>query len=194
RCTRLPLETQGCEGQLLEGLLDKRVHSPLFKEVLQARLLPIRPIAMLDEHPEHGSGHGDRLVGTEEQPRASAEIAVPGDASELDTKIDARWNCAAFWHADGEEADVVGIDGGRDRSTAVERDVELARQAVEVAVIQDVVVQRPRVGTDVDQLVTIKSRCRRGGDVPDVVCTRTARRQTEFLHARQNIDDVAGPK
>ena len=50
-----------------------------------------------------------------------------------------------------------GGDGGAvgkgDAPAAVEGDIELARQAVELAVVQDVVMHRPAIRGDVEQLV-----------------------------------------
>ena len=66
------------------------------------------------------------------------------------------------------------------RPGAVERDVELARQAVQRALVEDVVVPGPRVGPRVEQLLRIDAGGRRAGDVADVVGAGAARAQAEI--------------
>ena len=50
----------------------------------------------------------------------------------------------AFGDAHGDEADVVGVGDDADGAAVVEGDVELARQAVHVARVQDVVIAARR--------------------------------------------------
>ena len=89
------------------------------------------------------------------------EIPVPGDAAEREAKPDARLDGRARQHLDGLEADVVGVLQHRNDAAAVERDVELARQAVERALVEDVEVPFARVGAGIDQLLRIDAGGRR---------------------------------
>ena len=82
-----------------------------------------------------------------------------------------------------------GIDAG-----AVERDVELARQAVKRALVEDVEVPFARVGPGVDQFLRIDAGGRRAGDVADVVGARAARAQPEVLHAFDHGDGISSPR
>ena len=64
------------------------------------------------------------------------EVAMAGDAAETQRKVDAGRNTEPVRHAHRAESDVVGVLQHRDASAAVEGDVELARQAVELAVFR----------------------------------------------------------
>ena len=81
------------------------------------------------------------------------EIPVAGDAAEREAEPDARLDAVPVDHLDGLKADVVGVLQHRDDAAAVEADVELARQAVERAVVEDVVVPLARIGPRVDQFL-----------------------------------------
>ena len=99
--------------------------------------------------------------------------------------------CAeAVLHLDRLEADVVGVLQHRDGAGAVEGDVELARQAVERALVEDVEVPFARVGPGVDQLLRVDAGGRRAGDVADVVGARAARAKAEVLDRFQQGDRV----
>ena len=93
-------------------------------------------------------------------------------------------------HLDRLEADVVGILQHRDDAAAVEADIELARQAVERAIVQDVEVPFARVRPRVDQFLRIDAGGRRAGDVADVVGARAARAQAEILDRLDHVDGV----
>ena len=96
----------------------------------------------------------------------------------------------AVIHADGLEADVVGVLQHGDGAGAVEGDVEFARQAVERAVVENVKMPFARVGSRVDQLLRIDACGRRAGDVADVVGAGAARAQTEILDRLDHGDGV----
>ena len=68
---------------------------------------------------------------------------------------------------------------------AVEGNIELARQAVERALIEDVEVPFPRVRTGVDQLLRVDAGGRCAGDVADVVGAGAARTQPQVLNLFQ---------
>src|SRR6202012_1760815 len=79
------------------------------------------------------------------------------------------------------EGDVVGVLQHRDRAGAVERDVELARQAVKGTLVENVEMPFAGIGPRVDQLARIDAGGRRAGDVADVVGAGAARAQAEIL-------------
>ena len=120
----------------------------------------------------------------------AGEILVPGDAAEHQAEPDARLDAVALLDRDGLEADVVGVLQHRNRAAAVEGDVELARQAVERAVVEDVEVPFARVGARVDQLLRIDAGGRGAGDVADVVGAGAARAQAEVLDRLDHGDRV----
>ena len=96
----------------------------------------------------------------------------------------------AVLHLDRLEADVVGVLQRRDDAAAVERDVELARQAVERALVEDVEMPFARVRPRVDQLLRIDAGGRRAGDVADVVGAGAARAEPEVLDRLHHGDGV----
>ena len=98
---------------------------------------------------------------------------MPGDAAEHQTEPDAGLDAEAVLHLDRLEADVVGVLQHRNDAAAVEADVELARQAVERAVVEDVEVPFARIGPRVDQLLRVDAGGRRAGDVADIVGARS---------------------
>ena len=73
---------------------------------------------------------------------------------------------------------------------AVETDIELARQAVERAVVENVEVPFARIGAGVDQFLRIDAGGRRAGDVADIVGAGAARAQTEILDRLDHGDGV----
>src|SRR5512143_78633 len=76
--------------------------------------------------------------------------------------------------ADCLEADVVRFFDYA--ATAIEGDIELARQAIERAIVEDVMMPLPRVGPGVDQLVAVDAGDRTAGDVADIGRRRRGRR------------------
>lgn len=82
-------------------------------------------------------------------------------------------------HAAGHEPDVIRIRHRVHRAAALEGDVELARQVVELAVIENVVVQRVREGPRVQQFARVEAGSGRRGDVADVVHAAALRREPE---------------
>ena len=99
-------------------------------------------------------------VGWSRDAGVAREILMSGNAAErrAGTRRPAGPPAPSF-DRDGLKADVVGILQRRDAAAAVECDIELARQPVERAIVEDVVVPCPGVRARVDQLV--RDRCRR---------------------------------
>ena len=75
-----------------------------------------------------------------------------------------------FCDLHGDEADVVGVGDHADGAAIVEGDIEFARQAVQVARVEDVVVQCFGERGYVVKLGRIDTGDGRGSDVADVVC------------------------
>ena len=117
---------------------------------------------------------------------------MPGEPAQAEPEPDAGRQAEAVVHLHGLEADVVGVLQHRDDAGAVEADVELARQAVERAVVEDVEVPLARIGARVDQFLRVDAGGRPAGDVADIVGAGTARAQAEVLHRLDHGDRVLG--
>src|SRR5207302_5125128 len=88
------------------------------------------------------------------------------------------------------KADIVGVFQHRDDAAAVEADIELARNAVERAVVENVEVPFARVGPRVDQLLRVDTGGRRTSDIADVVGAGAARAQAEIQNSFDHGDCV----
>ena len=183
RARQLPAEL------LLDGG-EEFLEAPGIEHVFQPRLVAVGAVAVLDEHAHHGVGDFRRVLRLHDHAGVAREVAMSGDAAEREAEPDARLDAVAVDHLDRLEADVVGVLQHRNDAAAVEADIELARQAVERAVVQDVEVPFARVGPRVDQLLRIDARRRRAGHVADVVGAGAARPQSEALDALDHLDGV----
>ena len=114
----------------------------------------------------------------------------PSQQPEPDAGLDPE----AVLHHDRLEADIVGVFQHRDGAAAVEGDIELARQAVERAVVEDVEVPFARIGARVDELLRIDAGRRRAGDVADIVGAGAARTEPEILDRLDHRDGVAAAR
>jgi hypothetical protein len=94
---------------------------------------------------------------------------MPGQPAEQHAEIDALRHRLAGPDPDRGEADVVGVFQHADPPAAVEGDVEFARRAVQLTVVQDVVIERASQRPDIDQLLRIDAGERAAGQVADVV-------------------------
>ena len=122
------------------------VEAPRVDHVFQARLGAVGAVAVVDEHAHDRVGHLGGIGWRHDDAGGAREVLVAGDAAYAQAIPDARRHGRALGHRHGGEADVVGLLERRDRAATVEADVELARQAAERAVIEDVEVPAPRVG------------------------------------------------
>src|SRR5260370_31715834 len=113
-------------------------------------------------------------MGAEEQAAVAGELLVAGDAAEQDAEVDAGGYVVAFGYADGDEADVVGVGYDADGAAVVEGHVELAGETVEVARVEDVVVEGLGQWGDVIELGWGEAGDGRGGDVTAGVRDRAA--------------------
>jgi hypothetical protein len=170
------------EGKMLLGFRHEGIDAHAVEHVFEPRLLAIGAIAMIDEDANERERDRCALLRPQQQPRVAGEIAVAGNAAEQHAEIDSGRNRLTLAHRNRREPDVVRVLEHRDAAAAVERNVELAGQAVEFAMLKDRVVQvateRPRV----DQFVGIDARGRAAGDVADVVGAGAARRQAHILN------------
>src|SRR6266851_88306 len=180
------------EGEALLGLFEELVYSPFVYEVFEAGFLAVGAVSVFGEDADHGGGYGYGLIGAEEQAAVGGELLVAGDAAEQDAEVDAGGHVVAFGDANGDEADVVGVGYDADGAAVVEGDVELAGEAVEVARVEDVVVEGFGQWGDVVEFGWVEARDGRGGDVADVVCAGAAGGHAEGLNRREDADDVFG--
>ena len=114
---------------------------------------------------------------------------MSGDAPNPQTEPHTSIDTSALVHPHGREGNVVGVLQHGDGTAPIEADVELARQPVERAVVEDVVVPGLGIGTGVDQLLRVYAGCGRAGDVADVVGARPFGGDAE---ARQPLDQGNG--
>jgi hypothetical protein len=152
------------------------------EHVFQPRLVAVGTVAVLDEDAHDGVGNSGRLLRLDDNTGVLCEILVTGDAAEAEAEPDPGLDAEAVLHLDRRESDVVGLLEHGDPAGAVEGDVELARQAIQRAVVQDVVVPLARIRPRVDQLLRIDARRRRSRHVADVVGAGAARAQAEVLN------------
>ena len=116
--------------QAILGFSDEFLHAPTINEVLQACFLAIGPVAVIHKDADHRSRYRNGLVRRCQQPCVLRKLPVPGDAAQKNTKVDAGRNAGSLADTHGLETDIVGICQHADRTTAVKRNVKLARQFV----------------------------------------------------------------
>ncbi len=178
-----------------ELLLDQRQHlveTQSVDDVFESCLGAVGTVAMIDEYAHDGVGHLGGVGGLDHHAGLAREVLVPGNAADDQPKPHAGCDLAAVLHLDRLEADVVGVLEHGNDAAAVEADIELARQAVERALVEDVEMPFARVGPRVDQLLRIDARRRRARDVANIVGARAARAQPELLHRLDHGDGVLG--
>ena len=123
-------------------------------------------------------------------PVSRAKSLWPVMPPSIEPEPDARLDAEAVLHLDGLEADVVGVLQHRDDAAAVEADVELARNAVERTVVENVEMPFARIRARVEQFLRIDAGGRRAGDVADIVGAGAARAQAEILDRLDHRDRV----
>src|SRR5205807_1138780 len=130
-----------CHGVRRIVPLPWRLAMPAIERILQARTLAVGAIAFVDEDPHDRHSHRNALLGRDEHPEVAGEIAMPRDPADRDAKVHALRHRLAGSDAHGGETDVVGVFQGGYAAATVEGDVEFARQSVELAVVEDRVIQ-----------------------------------------------------
>ncbi len=181
-------------GELAAELLLDEAHEFLDAEsiehVFEPGLGAVGAIAVVDEHAHDGVRDRGRLRRLADDAGLAGEVLVPGDAADGDAEPDAGLDPEAVLHLDRGEADVVRVLEHRDHAGAVVPDVELARDAVERAVVEDVEVPFAGIRPRVEQFLRIDAGGRRAGDVANVVGAGATRAQAEVLDALDHVDRV----
>ena len=177
-------------AELLLGQRDHLLHAEAVDDVFEPRLVAVGAVAVIGEHAHDRVGHLGGVGRAHDHAGLAREILVTGDAAEHQPEPDARLDAEAVLHRHGLEADVVGVLERGDDAAAVIGDVELARQPVERALVEDVEVPLARIGPRVDQLLRVDAGGRRAGHVADVVGAGAARAQAEVRDRLQHGDRV----
>ena len=86
---------------------------------------------MLDEQTHHSVRHFAGVARLHQHAGITGEIVMPGNAAKPELEPDAGREPEPVVHLHRLKGDVVGILQHRNRAGAVERNIELARQAVE---------------------------------------------------------------
>src|SRR5687768_554163 len=96
-------------AMMLLDLGDDAVEAHAIQHVLQARLLAIGAVAVLDERFDDASCDRHALVGGEHDAGVAGEILVTSDPPERETESDVKRKNGVRprFHSDGGEADVV---------------------------------------------------------------------------------------
>ena len=148
---------------------EKSFKAPGVEQIFQARLGAIGAIAVLDEYAHHRVCRLGGVFGLDDHAGIAREILVAGDAAKHQTEPDARLDAEAVLHHDSLKTDVVGVFQHRYDAAAVETDIELARNAVERAVVENVEMPLARVRPRVEQFLRIDAGRRRAGNVANIV-------------------------
>src|SRR5262249_58055135 len=102
-------------------------------QVFEPRLFAVGAVAMVDENAHDRDGGVDHFVRFEQDAAVLRETAVAGEAAEPHAEIDAFRHRLPRTDPDRGEADIVRVFQNADSPGAVERNVELARQPIELA-------------------------------------------------------------
>ena len=162
------------------------------EHVFQPRLGAVGTVAVIDEHAHHCVRDLACVGGLHDDAGVAREILVAREAAKAEPEPDAGLKPETVFHLHRLESDIVGILQHRNRAGAVEGDVELARQAVERPVVENMEVPFARIRPRVDQLLRIDTGSRRAGDVADIVGAGAARAQTEILDRLDHGDRILG--
>ena len=140
----------------------------------------------------------DRGCRANHLPRIEQHAAIPGDAtvagqpSEQHAEIDAFGDRFPWADPDRGKADIGGVFEHGDTPAAIEGDVEFARQAKELAMVENVMVERAGDRAGVDQLIWVDAGEGAPGQVADIVGAGTARGQAQFVDGGQHLDRIGG--
>ena len=136
---------------------------------------------MLDVDAEHRNDDFVDFIGRNDHAKVARKRFVPGRTAERD----AEQNFFADLHR--FHTDVVGVFHRADETAAVVGNVELARQIVKRAVIDDDLAELLAERHHVNQLHRVNARRGIGGEITDVVRARAARVQTNALDAAEKF-------
>src|SRR6516162_4825237 len=118
---------------------------------------------------------------------------MAGDASELHPKVNTGRHRLFRPNGDSGEADIVSVLEDPETPAAVKGDVEFARQPVEFAVVQNVVIELPGQRARIDQLLRIDAGSWAAGQIANVVGAGAARGQPQLVDRGQHLDGMRGP-
>ena len=168
-----------CAGELVAELVfhgaEEFLKPPGVEDVFEPRLGAVGAVAVVDKDAHHGIRHPGGVFGFDDDAGSAGEVLMPGDAAEHELEPDTRLDAEAVLNRDGLEADVVGVFQHRYQPAAIEADIELARDAIERTVVEDVEMPFASVRPCIDQFLRVDPRGRRAGDVADIVGAGTAR-------------------
>ena len=173
-------------AQLLFHLGEIFIQRHFLQQMLQARLLAVRPAPALDIH-----AHNRRHDFVDFRRRHDhAEVARERLVARRPAQRDAEQHFLPHPHR--FHANVVGVFHRSDEPAAVVGDVKLARQIVKRAVIDDDLPERLHQRHHVNQFHRVESGGGIGRQVADIVRSRSARVQPHALDATQHLRRVLG--
>jgi hypothetical protein len=165
----------------------------MLDQIMQTGAFAVGAVAVVDEQADDRNGGGNDLVRQEQNSAVAREDPVTGDAAEHHAEINSGRDRLVGPDGDGGEAYVVGVFQNPEPPAAVKGDIELARQAVQPAVVQDVMVEfageRPRV----DQLLRIDAGGRAARQIANVVGPGAARGSPSSSIAISTAIECAAP-
>ncbi len=153
---------------LLDGV-EESLEAPIIENVFETRLGAIGAIAAIDEDMADRVRDFHGVARLQDDSSVAGEILVAGDPAKRKAVIDTGLNRCAVADFHRLEADVVRVFERVDDAGAVEGNVELTRQAVKRARVEDVIVPGPRIGARVVELAGIDAGSGRPGHVADIV-------------------------
>src|SRR5262249_4908112 len=122
----------------------------------------------------------------------AGKILVTGKPAEAEPEPDTRLKPNAVFDRHSLETNIVGILQHRYDAGTVEANIELARQAVERAIIENVKVPFARIWPGIYEFLRINA-CGGGAcDIANVVGARTARTETEILNGFDHRNRIVG--
>ena len=101
---------------------------------------------------------------------------MPGDAAQSHLKVDARRNLFGrelFGDLDRKESNVIGVRKRTDCSSTIERNVELSRKTIKIAMVDQIPVKLFRQRQRFDDLFGVETTGRSASHIANIVGTRT---------------------
>src|SRR5262245_52181507 len=132
-------ETDERKCEFVFDFLEEFRDAPLVDQVFESGSLSVGSVPVFDKHTKDCSRNRYAFGRFDEDSRIFCKLLVPGNAGQFDAKIDSGFDPLALIDSDGHKAYVVRIRNGADRATAFKRNIELSRQVIHVAIVQDVV-------------------------------------------------------
>src|SRR5262245_46878916 len=134
--------------------------------MFEPRAFAIQPISVRDEHAHNRLDYFIDLYRWDDHSQVPRESLVPRRAPKCKTEEDLLPNLNRF------HSDIVGVLDRPDQSSTVERDVELPRQVVKAAVVDDYLGKFLAQWRYIEEFVWINSGRRIGGQVAYVIRSR----------------------